>query len=261
MAPVEGPPPGDVPRRGPAHEMTGAFLAGPGGRPRPVAAPAVAPARRGRIGGRRGRVAAGAVAAVVAGALLGLGAESGGSPSPLRPVGRFLDFYCGVFALVALSLTVMIGLLATDRAILASRHRLRAQAVHRATAFLAVAMLAVHIDSQLAEHRVGIAGAFLPLPGRHAADYDIGVIAFYLLIIAVAGGIARGRFAATRRPWIWRATHLTAYAAWPLGIWHGLTSGRAPAVWVTAGYLLCVAGVVLALAARPVLRPRERRTP
>lgn len=260
MAP-EGPPPGDVPRRGPAHEMTGAFLAGPGGRPRPVTAPAAAPARRGRIGGRRGRVAAGAAAAVVAGALLGLGAESGGSPSPLRPVGRFLDFYCGVFALVALSLTVMIGLLATDRAILASRHRLRAQAVHRATAFLAVAMLAVHIDSQLAEHRVGIAGAFLPLPGRHAADYDIGVIAFYLLIIAVAGGIARGRFAGTRRPWIWRATHLTAYAAWPLGIWHGLTSGRAPAVWVTAGYLLCVAGVVLALAARPVLRPRERRTP
>ncbi|MBO2441906.1 hypothetical protein [Actinomadura nitritigenes] len=260
MAP-EGPPPGDVPRRGPAHEMTGAFLAGPGGGPRPVPAPAVAPARPGRTGGRRGRIAAGAAAAAVAGALLGLGAESGGSPSVLRPVGRFLDFYCGVFALVALSLTVMIGLLATDRAILASRHRLRAQAVHRATAFLAVAMLAVHIDSQLAEHRVGIAQALLPLPGRHAADYGIGVIAFYLLLLAVAGGIARGRFAGTRHPWVWRATHLTAYAAWPLGIWHGLTSGRAPAVWVTAGYLLCVAAVVLALAARPVLRPRERRTP
>ncbi|MFB4298408.1 hypothetical protein [Actinomadura sp. NTSP31] len=258
MAP-EGPPPGDAPRRGPAHEMTGAFLAGPGGRPRAVPAPAaVASPRRGRIGAHRGRIAAGAAAAVAAGALLGLAAASGGPASVLRPVGRFLDLYCGVFALVALSLTVMIGLLATDRALLASRHRLRAQAVHRATAFLAVAMLAVHIASQLAQHRVGIAQAVLPLPGRHAADYSLGVIALYLLLLAVAGGVARGRFAGTKHPWAWRATHLTAYAAWPLGIWHGLTSGRAPAVWVTAGYLLCVAGVALALAARPVLRPRER---
>src|SRR4051794_36605602 len=36
---------------------------------------------------------------------------------------RFLDFYAGVFSLVALSLTVMGGLAATDRLILLVRHR------------------------------------------------------------------------------------------------------------------------------------------
>ncbi|WP_067469657.1 hypothetical protein [Actinomadura macra] len=239
-------------RRAPAHEGTAAFLVatGTGGTSR-------RPGRR-RIGGRRSLIAAAAGAAGV-GLTLGFLLSRGRVLPALRAVGSFLDFYCGVFALVALSLTVMIGLLATDRAMLAPRHRVRAQAVHRATAFAAVTMLALHLASQVARHRIGVAQAFLPHSGHHLTDYGLGTLAAYLLIIAVAGGIARGRFAGARHPWAWRATHLTAYAAWPLGVLHGLTSGRTPATWVTVGYLLCLAGVVLALAARPVLRPRERR--
>ncbi|WP_207401267.1 hypothetical protein, partial [Actinomadura roseirufa] len=203
-----------------------------------------------------------ALAAVAAaGLLLGAAVSSGRALPALRAVGSFLDFYCGVFALVSLSLTVMVGLLATDRALLAPRHRVRAQAVHRATAFLAVSTLALHVSSQLIRHRIGAVQAFLPYSGNHLADYGLGTLALYLLVVAVAGGVARGRFAGARHPWAWRATHLTAYAAWPVGILHGLTSGRAPATWVTAGYLLCLAAVAIALAARPLLRPRERRTP
>ncbi|TDD90119.1 hypothetical protein [Actinomadura rubrisoli] len=253
----DGPPPQRRTGRALAHEGTAAFLAGTGAR-----APAknVSPPRRTRAGARRGLVLSSAGAAAAA-LLLGLGAAFGALLPALRAAGAFLDFYCGVFALVALSLTVMIGLLATDRAVLAPRHRVRAQAVHRAFAFLAVSMLLLHLATQLARHRVGAGQAFLPHSRGHLADVGLGTLAFYLLIIAIAGGVARGRFAAARHPWAWRATHLTAYAAWPLGILHGLTSGRAPAPWVTAGYLLCLAGVALALAARPVLRPRDRRIP
>jgi DMSO/TMAO reductase YedYZ heme-binding membrane subunit len=178
----------------------------------------------------------------------------------LRAIGSFLDYYCGVFALVSLSLTVMVGVLATDRVILSPSHRVRAQAAHRALAFLAVAMLLLHLASQIARHRVGAVQAFVPLSLHDVSGLGLGTLAFYLLIVAFAGGIARGRFAAARRPWVWRALHLTAYAAWPLGVLHGLTSGRPPAHWVTAGYLICLAGVALALAARPFLRRRAGRT-
>src|SRR5262245_58695311 len=47
---------------------------------------------------------------------------------------RFLEYYSGVFSLVALSLTVMGGIVATDRLVLLVRHRVLMQAVHRATA-------------------------------------------------------------------------------------------------------------------------------
>lgn len=230
---------------GPAHEGTQAFLLGSvGGR---------GPARPHR------RLFVPWAGAGAGGALLALGVASGVLLPELRAIGWFLDYYCGVFALVSLSLTVMAGVAATDRVILSPPHRVRAQAVHRALAFLAVAMLLLHLASQLARHRVGVVQAFVPLSLHRVSDYGVsdyglGTLAFYLLVVAFAGGVARGRFAAARRPWAWRALHLTAYAAWPAGVVHGLTSGRAPARWVTGGYLLCLGLVALALAVRPFLR-------
>lgn len=245
---------------GPAHEGTGAFLAGAGALPEKDAlAPPARKERRGPDRVPRGLVLY-AGCAGAAGMLLGLGISSGLLLPPLRAIGSFLDYYGGVFALVSLSLTVMIGVLATDRMILAPSHRVRAQAVHRAVAFVAVATLPVHVGAQLVRQRVGAVQAFLPHSFDHLTGHGLGTLAFYLLIIAFAGGVARGRFAAARHPWAWRALHLTAYAAWPVGVLHGLTSGRAPAPWVTAAYLLCLAAVALAVAARPVLRRWEGRT-
>ncbi|TDD76106.1 hypothetical protein E1293_27610 [Actinomadura darangshiensis] len=239
----------------PAHEGTQAFLIGPGG----VSGSRTA-ARAGRSRPAVPRAAiVSAVCTGAAGVLFAIGVSSGMLLPELRAIGSFLDFYCGVFALVSLSLTVMAGVLATDRAVLSPSHRVRAQAAHRALAFLAVAMLLLHLASQLARHRVGAVQAFLPHSLHHLGDYGLGTLAFYLLVIAFAGGVARGRFAVARRPWVWRALHLTAYAAWPIGVLHGLTSGRAPARWVTAGYLLCLAAVALAAAARPVLARRAGR--
>ncbi|MFI6522073.1 hypothetical protein ACIBF1_41455, partial [Spirillospora sp. NPDC050679] len=192
---------------------------------------------------------------------LGRGAPRARPGPPARAAGRFLDFYCGVFSLVALSLAVMIGLLATDRALLSPAHRVRAQAVHRGFAFVAVATLLLHLAAQLARHRVGPLEALAPTGGDHLADYGLGTLACYLMVVAVGSGIARGRFAECGRPWMWRTLHLTAYLAWPVAIVHGLTSGREPAAWVTAAYLLCAAGVALALVARPFLLRHAGRRP
>ncbi|WP_131761129.1 hypothetical protein, partial [Actinomadura fibrosa] len=154
------------------------------------------------------------------GLLTGFAFASGTFLPALRAIGSLLDFYSGVVALVALSLTVMIGLLATGRTVLAPRHRVRAQAVHRATAFVALAALVPHIAAQLVRHRLGAVQAFVPVSGRHLLGYGLGTAAFYLLVTAAASGIARGRFAGGRRPWAWRAVHLTAYAAWPPAVAH-----------------------------------------
>lgn len=233
-----------------AHEGTRGFGVGTGSSPR-------------RGSGRRhrrrppGGLLVILVVAALAGGLLGLAISMGWIAPASRALGRFLDFYCGVFALVTLSLTVMIGLLATDRTILAPGHRVHAQSVHRALAFVSIAMLAAHLATQLARHRVGMVEAFVPFSS--SVTYGLGTVALYLLVVAIASGIARGRFAITGRPWVWRLLHLTAYVAWPMGIWHGLSAGRQAAPYVKVAYALCLAAVVLALIARPFLRPRVGR--
>src|SRR5690242_13750204 len=57
----------------------------------------------------------------------------------------FLEYYAGVFTLVSLSITVMVGLVATDRMVLTIRHRILLQAAHRGTALASLAFLGIHI--------------------------------------------------------------------------------------------------------------------
>jgi hypothetical protein len=51
---------------------------------------------------------------------------------------RFMLFYAGVFALIALTASVGVGVAATDRAIMSAGGRIAAQAAHRAASFAAV---------------------------------------------------------------------------------------------------------------------------
>ncbi|MCP2340992.1 hypothetical protein [Actinomadura rupiterrae] len=241
-------PPPSVQRRL-SHEGTTGFLAGGGALPRPR------PRRRHVLAGVR------LVLVAAAGLALGAGVSSGALGPAGRALGRFLDFYAGVVSLVGLSLAVMVGLLATGR-VVPSRHRLTAQIAHRVFAFVAVVSLGVHIATQLLRHRVGALAAFVPAgTAGHALSLALGVVACYLMVVAVAGGIVRGRFAEIRRPWLWRVLHLTAYVAWPAAVAHGLTCGRPAAVWVTGSYLLCLAAVAAGIAVRPLLRPAESRRP
>jgi DMSO/TMAO reductase YedYZ heme-binding membrane subunit len=186
------------------------------------------------------------------------------APSVITGTGQFLLFYSGVFALVTLTLSVVVGLAATDRLVLVPQHRIQAQAVHRAIAFVAVAGVTVHVAAELVDARIPVTDAFLPFRAGgdtsvHAVELGLGTVAYYLMIALAASGIVRGRFAVGNRPWLWRLLHWTAYVAWPLAIVHGLTSGRTPAGWVILGYGLCLGAVALALPARFFLRAGSRR--
>ncbi|WP_238454158.1 hypothetical protein [Micromonospora sp. ATA51] len=83
-------------------------------------------------------------------ALAWAGVELAGAGGTVYAYGFFFtEFFAGVVALVSLSLTVMMGLLATDRLVLLIRHRVLLQSAHRATGILGVAGLVVHVITKI----------------------------------------------------------------------------------------------------------------
>lgn len=193
---------------------------------------------------------------VLAGAVLVLvGAATPQGAVAVANVQYFLNFFAGVFALVSLTVAVMSGLLATERLILKIRHRVLAQALHRASAIVAVAMLVAHVSVKVMAGLAFPANVVVPTAGA----IGLGTIAFDLMLVIVVSGLLRARFANRGKVWMWRSVHVLAYIAWPFAIVHGLTAGRAAANWVVLSYVLSVVFVVLALMTRiiVVVKPRE----
>lgn len=175
------------------------------------------------------RVRLGLIASITA--LLLSGYALTRSPRGLELLG-LLDFYVGVIALVTLTATIALGLLATERVFLSAANRVRAQLAHRIAAMAGMAALFTHVLLKLDRP---------PL---------LGAVATGLLLVSAASGVLRGRFAGTERPWVWRVLHAAAYLAWPVSVLHGLTAGRAPAGWVAWSYAACLAAVGSALLVR-----------
>ncbi|RKS74640.1 DMSO/TMAO reductase YedYZ heme-binding membrane subunit [Actinomadura pelletieri DSM 43383] len=193
---------------------------------------------------------------VLVGAVLVLvGAATPQGAVAVANVQYFLNFYAGVFALLAYTTAVMSGLLATERLILHIRHRVLAQALHRAAAVVATAMLVAHVSVKV------MAGLALPtqIVVPSVGPVGLGTVAADLMIIIVVTGVLRARFAFRGNAWVWRSMHVLAYVSWPTAIVHGLVAGRSAAPWVVLSYVLSVVFVVLALITRiiVVIKPRE----
>ncbi|MFJ8198906.1 hypothetical protein [Streptomyces sp. NPDC096152] len=162
----------------------------------------------------------------------------------------FLDCFAGVFTLLSLTAVVACGLAATDRLMLTPRLRVAVQSVHRASAVAALGFLTTHIAVKVVGRHVAPLTAVAPFTGGAALPVSLGAIAADLLVLITATGVLRGRFAGSRRPWLWRVLHSTAYVCWPVSLAHGLTAGRKAHPWVIWGYGLFAALVALALLVR-----------
>ncbi|MFI7514571.1 hypothetical protein ACIBVK_13870 [Micromonospora echinofusca] len=171
----------------------------------------------------------------------------------------FTEFFAGVVALVALSLTVMMGLLATDRLVLLIRHRVLLQSAHRATGILGVAGLVLHVLTKIATGRAAGTDAVVPLVGGRGLYVGLGTVAALLMVSVLWTGIVRARFAGVGPKWLWRTLHSAAYLSWPFAIVHGLNAGRPAKPWVVLSYLACVLLVVLALLVRLSVSLGRRR--
>ncbi|WP_327302422.1 hypothetical protein OG730_01725 [Streptomyces sp. NBC_01298] len=192
-------------------------------------------------------------AALAAAASLLVAARAGA----LTRLWDFLDYGAGVLSLVCLTGAVLWGLAATDRRLLASGHRLVAQAVHRGLAVAGLGFLLLHVWIKVGRSRTDAAAVVLPFTdGRQPLLIGLGSLAGYGFVAVAVSGAVRGTFAARGRSLWWRALHMAAYPAWGASLVHGLKSGRPASGWVTAGYALCLLGVagLLALRLRAKLR-------
>lgn len=163
----------------------------------------------------------------------------------------FLEFYVGVFALLAFTATCVLGVAATERVIFTIEHRILAQRVHRGCSVAGVGFLLIHILLKIDGGRVSPAG-IIPFAGGAGLWVSLGAVAANLMLLVFVTGIIRGRFAQSTRPWVWRALHDISYVAWPISILHGLLAGRPPAAWVVWCYILALVAVGIALAMRLV---------
>jgi hypothetical protein len=164
----------------------------------------------------------------------------------------YSEFYMGVISLVALSTTIMIGLVATDRLVLSIRQRVLLQSAHRTTGVIAVAALFVHVWTKLMEHHIRVIDIFIPFlfPGGNRGFVGMGTISGLIMVLVMWTGIARARFIGRGKPWMWRSVHAISYLMWPIALVHGLSAGRPAATWVTVSYVICILGVLVGLAVR-----------
>jgi sulfoxide reductase heme-binding subunit YedZ len=129
--------------------------------------------------------------------------------------------------------------------------------LHRWTAATGVLLLVAHVVSVVVDPHATIDVLDVVVP--FDADYrsiwtGLGTVAVDLLLVVVLTSLLRSRL----RPRLWRAVHLTAYAAWALAVTHGLGAGTdAGERWVAATTAGSV-GLVLAAAVLRLGRDRGR---
>ncbi len=173
-----------------------------------------------------------------------------------------LDFTTGVLSLVSLTAAVAWGLLATDRLLLRPRHRLLAQAVHRATAVASLGFLLLHVSVKVSLGHVALLGALVPFGlgiSGTAGLIGFGSLAGFLMVVAASTGALRSAFATPGRiAGRWRALHMLSYPAWGSALVHGLFAGRPAAGWVVTMYALSLAAVATVLSLRLLPPPLKR---
>ena len=174
---------------------------------------------------------------------------------------RFMLYYAGVLALVGLTGSVLLGLVATDRIVMTPGHRVMAQAVHRAFSFGTLAFLIIHIVTEILAQRSHVIDAVVPFLSPYRTFYiGLGTIASDLIVLLVVTSILRKRFTEHGKAWRWRAIHYASYVAFVFAVLHGLLGGRTAKPYVDWSYGFAIAVTALGLAVRFLaisLRPRE----
>ena len=153
----------------------------------------------------------------------------------------------GLVALLMLTASVLLGLLAAGRFSGERWPRFLTQGLHRNVALLVVVFLTLHVASTVLDTYTSIplTAAFLPFTSSYKPGWlALGAVALDLLVALIVTSLVRGRLGYRT----WRALHWLAYACWPVAVAHGLGIGTdRSATWVialTIGCMGCVGAVV-----------------
>jgi len=164
----------------------------------------------------------------------------------------------GFVLLVLLTVSTLLGVLATARVSPRLWPRMLSQGLHRNVSLLAVTFLAAHITTAVVDTFVDIRwyDAFVPFVGKYMPVWlGFGALALDLIIAVTATSLLRHRM--SHKPW--RAVHVMAYGAWGLGLLHGLQMGTdAGTAWGAAINYSCIGVVLLAVVVRLGLLVRPK---
>ena len=156
----------------------------------------------------------------------------------------------GAVTLILLTGVVLLGVLSAVRLDSAGWPRFLTTGLHRNLALMTVAFLVLHIATAVVDPftNLGWAAAVIPFSSYYRTFWlGLGVIASELLLAIVVTSLLRGFLGHAA----WRAIHWLTYAAWPVGVVHGLGTGTDTAsTWM----LVITAGCIVAVGVAVVLR-------
>lgn len=149
----------------------------------------------------------------------------------------------GAVSLVLLTAVVVMGVLSSLRFQAAGWPRFLTTGLHRNLALVAVVFLGLHIVTAVVDPftNLGWAAAVIPFSSYYRTFWlGLGTVAAELIAAITVTSLVRG-FIGQRA---WKALHWLTYAAWPIGVLHGLGTGTdAWSAWFFALTCACVAAV------------------
>jgi sulfoxide reductase heme-binding subunit YedZ len=156
----------------------------------------------------------------------------------------------GAVTLILLTCVVVLGVLSTLRVQSASWPRFLTTALHRNLALMTLTFLALHIVTAVTDPftNLGWGAALIPFSSYYRTFWlGLGVISFELLVAVVLTSLVRDWLGQR----VWKAIHWLTYAAWPVGVIHGLGTGTDTwSAWMLAITAACIAAVGTAITFR-----------
>ncbi|MGF1432406.1 ferric reductase-like transmembrane domain-containing protein [Kitasatospora sp. LaBMicrA B282] len=153
----------------------------------------------------------------------------------------------GTVALLLLTATVVLGIVAGGRYAPRRIARFELGALHRNLALLTLAFLALHIVTAIADTFVSLSwtDAVVPFGASYRSLWlGLGALAFDLLLAVLLTSAVRLRIGVRR----WKAVHWLAYASWPLALFHGAGTGTDTRLSLQLGlYSGCLLAVLAAV--------------
>src|SRR5205823_5951256 len=153
----------------------------------------------------------------------------------------------GAVSLIMLTCVVVLGVLSALRVQSLTWPRFLTTGLHRNLALMTLVFLALHIVTAVVDPftNLGWTAALVPFASYYRTFWlGLGVISLDLLLAIVVTSLLRG--------WLghraWRVIHWLTYAAWPVGVIHGLGTGTDSwSAWMLAITGACVAAVGIAV--------------
>jgi methionine sulfoxide reductase heme-binding subunit len=151
----------------------------------------------------------------------------------------------GVVALLLLTAAALLGLLVSRQGRLPRLPGFGATSLHRSLSLLAVAFVAVHVATAIADPfvTIGIAASVIPFVSPYEPFWlGLGAVSLDIMLALIVTSLLRARIG--RRTW--RAVHWLAYLSWPAAFAHSIGSSTD----LQRGWLLDLAiGCAVAVAA------------